>query len=242
MNIYLLKCSIMSLRDQYEVHFENVYSTLEIAKQRGMDYLETKLREYYNDSFDNGCPKGKELTKDELFDLSVIYDFEVTEFDPARADSIDKLEFDFLTAYTHKPSHIVYSYDYNGILIYVEAQYKTTHHKGYGINFVMKPSDFEIDAGTKFKVGNIVKIKQNRDKYFTNYEMEDRLHVVTQVPKKQEGQKYFENRYDVITNHNIYDNGCHEHCFREEELNWFTDDGLKLAGFSESDIKKIKNE
>ena len=63
MNIYFLKCSILSLRDQYEVHFENVYSTLEIAKQKGMDYLETKLREYYNDSFDNRMSKRKRINK-----------------------------------------------------------------------------------------------------------------------------------------------------------------------------------
>lgn len=218
MKIYLLKCSIMSLRDQYEVHFENVYSKLEIAKQKGMEYLETKIKKYYNDSFDHGCPKGKELTKDELFDLSVIYDLEVIEFDPEITDKIDRLDYDFLATYTYQPSHIIYSYDYNGELLYIEAQYRKSNNKGHGINFVMKPSDFEKDAGTKFKVGDIVKIKQNRDKYFTNYEMENRLHVVISVPNKPEGKKYFENKYGVITNHNIYDNGCHKHCFREDEL------------------------
>lgn len=224
MKIYLLKCSILSLRDTYEEHFENVYSSLEFAKEKGMEYLEREMREYYNNSFDNGCPKGKELTKDELFDLSVIYDFEITEFDPYETDKIEKFDYKYPEHFMHEPTHKVYSYDYNGKLLYIEIQYRTIHHRRNGFCVTMKPSDFEVGAGTKFKVGDIVKIIQKRDKFFKNYEMEDRLHVITQVPKKQKGQKYFDNKYEVITNHNIFDNGCHEDIFREDELELYSEE------------------
>ena len=70
------------------------------------------------------------------------------------------------------------------------------------------------NAGTKFKIGDIVKIK-NCDR---NYDFKDKLHVITGVPHKEKGQEFFRNTYDVIVNHNSYDEGCHVDAFNENEL------------------------
>lgn len=210
MNIYLLKCSVFL--DNEEWHREEVYSSLERAKKKGLEYIETEFREYYDRIFDNGTPKGKELTLDELFELSGMYDISITEFDPYEADKIEKFDYEYDEYFLHEPTHKIYSYDYKGEFIGMEVQYKTIHHKHHGINVYMQPSDFKEGAGTKFKVGDIVKINSK------NYDLYDRLHVITFVPKKKKGQKYFENIYDVITNHNQFDNGCHVDSFREDEL------------------------
>lgn len=53
MNIYLLQCSITKWGDNYKVHKENVFSSLEMARKIGIKYLEEELRNYYNEYFDN---------------------------------------------------------------------------------------------------------------------------------------------------------------------------------------------
>ena len=73
-------------------------------------------------------------------------------------------------------------------------------------------------AGTKFKIGDIVKIK-NKD---NNYVFKDKLHIITEIPHKKENQRFFKNTYDVIVNHNSYDEGCHIDVFNENELELYT--------------------
>lgn len=221
MNIYLLQCSIMIPGEDYNLHKENVFSSLELARKVGMKILEDLLRKYYDGLFDYGAPK--KLSRDELFQLSVMYDFSITEFDPAVTDKIEKLEYTYDECFLHEPTHKVYSYDYNGQLNYIEVQYKTIHDKHNGIYEIMKPSDFAEGAGNKFSVGDIVTIKQEKKQsYFESYQMADRLHVITGTPTKKEGQKYFDNTYHVITNHNKIDDGCHKDSFREDELQLYT--------------------
>ena len=72
-------------------------------------------------------------------------------------------------------------------------------------------------AGTKFKKGDIVKIKKSQ-----YYIFQDKLHVITDIPYKSNTQKFFRNTYDVIVNQNIYDEGCHIDVFNENELELYT--------------------
>ena len=220
-NIYLLKL-IFNLNN-YEHHFEDVYSNLEKAKLVGMEWLEKELRKEYNDWFDedkeNDIPR-QELTKEQLFKLKCIYDFSIEEFNPFQIDELEngKLETikgneDFDTFLSKlEPVKKEYTYDYNGTLIGLKFTFKWYKNKICRYVLHMDPSDFEEGAGSKFKVGDIVRIKNE------NYEFADRLHVIQSCPKKLDNQKYFENDYNVITNHNLYDDGCHECIFKENEL------------------------
>lgn len=210
MNIYLLKCSVFLCNEEW--HKEDVYSSIERAKKVGLEYLETEFREYYDSLFDNRTPKGKELTLDELFELEGMYELSITEFDPYEADKIEKFDYEYDEYFLHEPTHKIYFYNYKGEFTGMEVLYKTIHNKHHRIKVYMDPSDFEEGAGTKFKVGDIVKINSN------NYNLYDRLHVITRVPHKKKEQKYFENTYYAITNHNPIDNGCHEDCFKENEI------------------------
>lgn len=67
MNIYLLKVEVYL--DEGEEHKEEVFSSLKRAKEVGLEYLEKQFRDYYDSLFDNGSPKEKELSLDELFEL-----------------------------------------------------------------------------------------------------------------------------------------------------------------------------
>ena len=78
-------------------------------------------------------------------------------------------------------------------------------------------------AGTKFKKGDIVKIKEDYDSHSRNYNFYDKLHVITDIPHKKKNQKFFRNSYDVIVNHNSFDEGCHVDVFNEKELELYTD-------------------
>lgn len=55
-----------------------------------------------------------------------------------------------------------------------------------------------------------------------NYDFYDKLHVITDVPYKSKNQKFFNNTYNVIVNHNKYDEGCHVDVFRESDLELYT--------------------
>ena len=77
--------------NNYEHHYENVYSSLELAKQVGEIWLENELRKEYEDWFEedtNADVKRKELSKEQLFKLKTIYDFTITEFDPKAVEQL----------------------------------------------------------------------------------------------------------------------------------------------------------
>ena len=42
------------------------------------------------------------------------------------------------------------------------------------------------------------------------------------MPHKKENQKFFHNEYNVIINHNSFDEGCHVDVFDERELELYT--------------------
>lgn len=225
MKIYLLQ--VECYFDEEE-HYENVYSTKEKAIKEGKEWLEKIFRKQYKSFFDedekNDIP---ELTHEQLFKLKAIYDFNVTEYDPKIVDKIDILEklpiieqFDTYSTKI-KPLKIIHNYDYNGNEIYISGNY-VFNYKGQREEkkIVMCYEDYiNKQAGTKFKIGDIVKIK-NCDR---NYDFKDKLHVITGVPHKEKEQKFFKNTYNVIVNHNSYDEGCHVDVFYENELELYTE-------------------
>ena len=198
MKIYLLQVECIF---EEKEHYENVYLTKEKAIKEGKEWLEKVFREQYKSIFDedekDNIPK---LTHEQLFKQKAIYDFNVTEFYPE----------------IEEPLKIIHNYDYDGNEIYISRNYKGQRKEK---NIVMRYEDYiNKNAGTKFKIGDIVKIK-NCDR---NYDFKDKLHVITGVPHKEKGQEFFRNTYDVIVNHNSYDEGCHVDAFNENELELYT--------------------
>ena len=233
--IYLLQ--VMFDFNNCEHHFENVYSTLELAKKVGEKWLEYKLRKEYEDLFEKDTeydvPK-KGLTKEQLFKLKVIYDFTITEFDPEYVDKLNDInnlpvviDFDIYDLYCAdlEPAKIEHSYDYNGKEIYISGIYLFNYNgKRIERKIMVDYDDYENPfAGSKFKKGDIVKIKENYDSHLGDYQFYNKLHVITDIPHKKENQKFFKNSYEVIVNHNCYDEGCHVDRFNEKELELYTE-------------------
>ncbi len=232
--IYLLQ--VMFDFNNYEHHYENVYSTLELAKQVGEKWLEDELRKEYEDWFekDNKIDiKRNELSKDQLFKLKTIYECTITEFEPEKVDKLNNInnlpivtDFDIHDLYCAnlEPAKIEHSYDYNGKEIYISGIY-IFNFKGKRLErkVMMDYEDYtNLYAGTKFKKGDIVKIKENYDSHFGDYYFYDKLHVITEIPHKKKNQKFFKNLYHVIVNHNSFDEGCHVDAFNEKELELYT--------------------
>lgn len=226
--IYLLQ--VMFDFNNYEHHFENVYSSLDLAKQKGEKWLEDELRKEYEDWFDKDTESDiprKELTKEQLFKLKTIYDFTITEFEPEYVDKLNDINnlqvvtnFDVHDLYCADlvPAKIEHSYDYNGKEIYITGIYIFCYNgKRIERKVMMDYEDYKNPlAGTKFKKGDIVKIKEK-------YDSHDKLHVIRDIPHKKENQKFFRNTYDVIVNHNSYDEGCHVDVFNEKDLALYTE-------------------
>lgn len=228
--IYLLQ--VMFNFNNYEHHYENVYSSLELAKQVGEIWLENELRKEYEDWFEedtNVDVKRKKLSKEQLFKLKTIYDFTITEFEP---ETVEKLEnnlpsaTDMHNSYLSNltPAKIEHCFDYNRKEIYISGIYFYNDNGKKRERRVMMDYEDYINpsAGTKFKKGDIVKIKKDYDSHLRNYNFYDKLHVITDIPHKVKNQKFFRNSYGVIVNHNSFDEGCHVDIFNEKELELYT--------------------
>lgn len=228
MKIYFLQ--VMCRLDE-EKHYENVYSTKEKAINEGVLWLDKLLRKQYEEWFETDNTSNiPTLTHEQLFKLKALYEFSVTEYDPEKVDKLDDINnlkviedcdiYDLYLAHL-SPAKIIHNYDDNGNEIYISGVFI--------FNFQGKRKEREIamnyedynnpQAGTKLRKGDIVKIKKNQE-----YSFKDKLHVVTDVPHKKENQEFFENTYDVIVNHNNYDEGCHVDVFHENELEPYTEE------------------
>lgn len=232
MHIYFLQ--VMSCLDNEE-HYENVYWTKARAVKEGKILLDKLLRKQYKDWFeeneDNEIP---ELTTEQLFKLKAIYDFSVTEFDPEEYEKSYDIKnvpiienYDIYDSYCADltPVKVIHSYDYSGNEIYIAGVY-VFNYKGNRKEreIMMEYEDYMNPlAGTKFKKGDIVKIKKNKNSC-RDYSFTDKLHVITDTPHKRKNQDFFSNKYNVIVNHNSYDEGCHVDVFSENELEIYTEE------------------
>ena len=158
--------------NNYEHHYENVYSSLELAKQVGEIWLENELRKEYEDWFEedtNADVKRKELSKEQLFKLKTIYDFTITEFDPKAVEQLKNnlpvvIDEDIHNLYCSNltPAKIEHCFDYNAIRISISGVYIFSYNGKKREQKVMMDYEDYINpsAGTKFKKGDIVKIKK----------------------------------------------------------------------------------
>ena len=225
MKIYFLQV-VCNFNSENHYHYENVYSKKHLAIKQGCIMLEKMFRQEYESMFEeNKAPK---ISRKKLFELDALYDLKITEYDPEYVDSLYDLnklpiveEYDIYDLYCAdlKPAKIQYSYDYNGKENYISGVYILNYKEKRKEKSVMMHYENYKDslAGTKFKKGDIVKIKD------TNYIFHDKLHVITDVPHKKENQKFFHNEYNVIINHNSFDEGCHVDVFDERELELYTE-------------------
>ena len=230
--IYLLQ--VMFNFNNYEHHYENVYSSLELAKQVGEKWLENELRKEYEDWFEedtNANVKRKELSKEQLFKLKTIYDFTITEFELETVEQLENKNSLPVVNNIHNsyfsnlsPAKIEHCFDYNGKEIYISGVYIYSNNGEKRVTRIMMDYEDYTNpfAGTKFKKGDIVRIKKDYDSHLGDYNFYDKLHVIMDVPHRVKNSKFFRNSYEVIVNHNIFDEGCYVDVFNEKELELYT--------------------
>lgn len=178
------------------------------------------------------------------------YNFTVTETDPEYAEKFNSKELN-LDAFNredfgrYEPTHIVYTYNINGELQYKYLEYRDNQRK-HKTGFKVFSEDKEENAGQKFKIGDIVKIKERDEDYYRgtpymDYWTEDKLYIVRWLPIKKDGQKYFDNQYALISYYNDDIKGLFtgEHYERDIEKYNGEIDEFSPVGFIQ---KIIKNE
>lgn len=189
-----MKIYLLNIDYYYENIAENdyeteVYLSLEKAVAEGKNFLSKR-------------------SKDKGF---TDYNFTVTETDPEYAEQFnaDRLNIDIF----HKedfgkfePTHIVYFYNIDGELQYKYLEYRNNQRK-HQTGFTVFPEDETETVGQKFKIGDVVKVKERTGDYYRctpymEYWNKDKLYVVRWLPRRKYGQKYFENTYALISNYN----------------------------------------
>lgn len=208
--IYLLNIEYYYDNIEENDYETEVYSSLERAVKEGQYFLTKRC-------------------KDEGFRD---FTFSITETDPIYAEQFDieKLGLDRFHKEEfgkYEPTHIIYIYNMDGTLQSKYLKYMDKQRK-YCTSFTVFPEDESAlqMAGKKFKIGDIVRIKErNQEEYYNEAYMEywtaDKLYVIRYLPRKKEGQKYFENTYALISiyNENKYMKGLFtsEHYERDIE-------------------------
>lgn len=195
MNVYRLEIEAYNTRfgdlRERNSFYSDVFSSLERALEEGKYNLKKIMYNIYENS--EYCTKENSLTLEEMLqDECIYYRFQITEVDPFYADSFDEIYSEKECILNHKPTHIIYNYDYKGNLQYKQIQWtlEGEHHSGQVI--LQYPGDDEENAGEKFKIGDFVQI-----------EGEDKIYIVHGVPLKENGKLLGENKYYLSA---IFDN------------------------------------
>lgn len=242
MKLYLLQLTFYD-KDGTETN-SNVYSSLEKAKEEGIKNLENEFK-YFLIPRDK---KFEEMEMEELFRINNFdYDFTIVEIpDLEYAESFDMKEFDIEHEedYKEEPTHIRYEFDYMGNLIERTLEYR--HKNDIWRNetcITQYPEDLEEGAGEKFKIGDVVKVR-NWEKY--NYiedhvvgSVAEKLFVVRWLPRKKANQKYFRNTYALIS---IYNSELFTFEYHEKDIEKYEGevDRLSPIGILQRIIKEDK--
>ncbi len=220
MKTYLLLAKVYAYReDVIEDEYEEVFSNFERAKEFGLNFITKKLYSFCKDKNQsvNQC------IKDELVD----YDFRVIEEDIEYAEKFDKTldifeEIEELLIY--EPTHKEYILDYLGRTTNICIRYLPNQKEVVGHNSLyLKPNDLLKNAGTKFKVGDVVKIIKPNNKLedlsYYDYSENNNIYVVRFLPRKIEGQKYLRNTYALseVVEEN-YSPGIYTWEYHEEQI------------------------
>lgn len=186
MKIYLLNIDYFYENIDQNEYYTEVYSSLAKAVEDGKYFLSKRCNDK---SFKN-------------------YEFKVTEINLEYAEQFDVKQLNILNKEEYgkyEPTHTVNVYRKDGELLYKHLRYKDKQRKYLKV-FTMYPEDFEQNAGQRFKIGDIVRIKKrNEEEYysieFQEYWSEDKLYIVKSQPSRNDGQKYFNNIYGLLSNY-----------------------------------------
>ncbi len=222
MKTYLLIVKVYDYETETDIdedEYTEIFSNFEKAKEYGLNFINQKLNLYCKD-------KNKSINqciKDKLVD----YDFKIIEEDIEYAEKFDKTleifeEIEELLIY--EPTHKEYILNHLGKITNICIRYLPNQKESLGQNTLyLKPNDLLESAGTKFKIGDLVKIiepnKKLKDLSYYDYHGNNNICVVRYLPRRIEGQKYLRNTYALseIDDEN-YAHGIYTWEFHEEQI------------------------
>lgn len=196
MEVFLLEIEFYEYEegDCYTDIITAVYSSFDKAKNGGISELKRKFVEAEGMQEEKFTKLLEEERIDYTFTITEIANLEYTEnfdihYDLFSCDEYLKLE----------PTHKIYYLDYKGNIKEMKYEYRIENLNWRRKQFItLYPEDLEEGAGNKFKIGDIVKLKHNID-YEYKDDNKDRIYVVRWLPRKFNGEKYFENKYALIS-------------------------------------------
>lgn len=229
MRLYLLQIQMYDYENtNIDTESEsNVYSSFEKAKEEGLKELSERIEsveEELNIKF-------KQMLEEEKLD----YTFCITEIaDLEYAENFDIKNKRDEEYYKLEPTHKRYELDFKGNIIcfYYEYRYKNSLWKTE-VSIKVFPEDLQKGASEKFKLGDIVKLKNAEDYNYLDDNIE-RIYVVRYLPRKLNGEKYFENKYALIS---LYENDL-----KTKLKNEFGNKELFTFDYFEKDIEKYTGE
>lgn len=200
MNIFLLKACVYRKKHNranvwdYEAA---VFPDLRSAVARGKKRIRDEIKKYRAD--DRHAPYGpKEIDAYVEDNLDIL--FEIVECDPAAQKRWVCPSDDSMEAFVNDPYEIVWSFDRNGRL--TDRVYYRKECDGWRLGQSFRPGDERADAGTKFRIGDLVTdTAKPRDR---------RIYIVGACPEKD--GVYFDNTYlCYYIEGNEFNGMMHEH-------------------------------
>lgn len=232
MKLYLVKVEMYDYTQEGIKFFDpdskcNVYREFKQARQAGVKDLQTRIKAIEEGA---NCSFSKMLKKEQ-----VDYDFQIIQIDNlAYAEKFDTKydEFDEDSICKLEPTHKVYSLDYEGNILYVNYEYRYQNALWDTQKRIkLYPEDLEKGASEKFKIGDIVKLKHEIDYGYIDDNV-DRIYVVRWLPRKFNGEKYFENTYALVSLYEMKNEWGNKELFTYE---YFGHDIEKYTGVIEKD-------
>lgn len=219
MKTYLLDVKTYDCIDKTENEYIEVFKNFEKARNYGLEFLNKEL-EFY-------CKDINKSIKQALREEKIDYIFRITEEDIEYAENFNqKLEVfeEIEKLLIYEPTHKEFILDYTGEITNICIKYLSNQKETIGRNSLyLKPNDLLPDAGTKFKVGDLVKIVKQKlmidDISYSYYPEYSIVYVVRSLPRRIKGQKYLRNTYALseIKNNSI-SSGIYTWEFHEEQI------------------------
>ena len=247
--VYHLEIEVYSTRfgclREKKTHLANLFFTHEEAYRKGKEIVDRKIRSIYEVSVDR---KNRELYKSsdyliETPDSLSLEDFAesekvfvrwtITEIDLDRLKAMEDAGIQGKSGY-HKqspPIHIEYTYNHKGELLhrYYVWRYELQAFHSIGTYYQNREGDDLPEAGTKFSVGDFVRLTRPHESMDGKFST-DTVFVVAATPLRKKDGTLRENSYRIET------------VSKEGKYQWDSDFHLPFSGIHENELIKHEDE
>jgi hypothetical protein len=237
--VYHLDIEVYSMRygclREKNARYANLFFSLEDAYQAGKEIMNKKIRELYEDSYYcNGKPNSRTL--EDFIEADRLFDWwAITEIDLDRLKAMEDAGCERMRKY-HKespPIHIEYAYNHKGELLhryYIWRMGNDLQAFNFsGTYYQNREGDELPEAGTKFQIGDFVRLKRPGKTIDGKFDT-DVVFVVADLPNRNKDGLLIENTYRIET------------VSKEGKYQWDSDFHLPFSGIHENELVKYEGD